>query len=205
MEVIIGLSLLAMLLTTLFFWYKNLNLQKGHLSKVRGPLLEERYAFQRLNASLPTASTPFFGKQGNLAFCFDNGPNSIPELSGTVLGHLFFDEKQKCLCLGIWPKPNRDIQTKDPFKTLILLDSVENCEFSFYHPPDLFKKTVDPEQVGRVVPKEGWQNEWKLSYKSLPALVKISVSRNFSNDLKIRSFEYCFDLPSFILLPKAKS
>jgi len=203
-EVIVSLSLLSVLLGTLFFWYRSFTRQKEEFNRLKWPLMEERYAHQRLNYILPTAESPFFTTldKKDLVFIFDRGPSIAPELSGKVLARLYHDPIQKCLCLGIWPKPTQKNNLRSPSQSLILLDGVSECSFEFYHPPDPFRKPVDPEEVGKLKPREGWQREWKSSFHTLPALVKIHITRDPAKGIKEHSFDYVFDLPVTLIYPK---
>ena len=193
-EVIVSLGLLSLLLSTLFFWYHSLNKQKEDYNHLKGPLMEERYAYQRLQHILNKADCSLFATEsGSLVFVFDRGPSPLSDLSGQVLGRLYYDAIHQSLCLGVWPHPKSE--KTDPSQTCILLDGVEACSFAFYSPPDPFKKPVDPEEVGNARPTEGWQDEWKSSYKTLPALIKISIARDESKGIKEHTFDYLFDLP----------
>ncbi len=53
-ETMICLSLLSLLLGSLFFWYQHISIQKSKLHAVKWPILEERFAQQRLNTVLRT-------------------------------------------------------------------------------------------------------------------------------------------------------
>lgn len=199
-EMIVCLGLLSLLLSTLFYWYHSLTKQKEQFNALKGPIMEERYAHQRLQNILPKGEQPFFTDADHgLVFLFDNGLDLHPELSGKVLGRLYYDKSTQCLCLGIWPKPEKEQSLKTPCETLILLDDVSECIFEFYHPPDLFKKPVDPEQVGKPRPSEGWQGTWQVGYHALPALIKLTITHGKN------TFVYCFDLPVTIIYPREKT
>ncbi|MCC5831946.1 MAG: DUF1494 domain-containing protein [Chlamydiales bacterium] len=192
-EVLITLTLLTLLLSTLFGWYRHLTKQKGELEKIKRPYLEERFVRQRLEQILPKAQLPFLGEKSAIVFRFDRGITDDPKLSGTVLGRLYHDPARKTLCLGVWPNPVNREAILSPSLTLTLLDQVDQPEFRYYSPPDPFKKPVDPEQVGKPRPKEGWQSEWR--YDKLPAFVHMV----FSHDGKER--EFYFDLNQPIIYP----
>lgn len=187
-EVLVCLGLLSLLLSTLFSWYYTLSQQKAEFNTLKAPLMEERYAHQRLQQILPTVNTPFFSTEDGLVFIFDRGLCVIPELSGKVLGRLYHDPLTHRLCLGIWPYPTHHEVLQEPSQTLILLDGVIGCSFEFYYPPDPFRNKVNPSPIGTSTPLEGWQNQWKKSYNRLPALVKITITRE-------HTFQYVFDLP----------
>lgn len=204
-ETIVCLGLVAVLLSCLSFWYRSVSQQKAAFNLLKGPLLEERYAHQRLQRILPTAELPFFTVESDksLVFIFDRGPFVHPKLSGKVLGRLFFDEAGQRLCLGVWPYPQGDEPRYSPSQTTVLLDGVKDCRFAFYSPPDLFKKPVDPEYVGKPCPHDGWQSEWLRSYATLPALVKVTVTRDkTARGAKSHTIDYELDLPIGILYPE---
>ncbi len=203
-ETIVCLGLVALLLSSLSFWYRSVTHQKHLFNKLKGPLMEERYAQQRLQRILSNVGRPFFTSTSDksLLFIFDRGPFEHPKLSGKVLGRLYFDEPSNSLCLGIWPYPDKDHPEYHPSQTVVLLDGVAQCYFSFYSPPDLFQKPVDPEEVGHPRPREGWQDEWLNSYDTMPALVKVVIERDLAKGIKGHTIEYQFDLPYAILFPK---
>lgn len=192
-EVLISLSLLALLLSTLFGWYSHLTKQKGELEKIRGPYLEERSACLRLEHILSKAKAPLLGDGSSMAFRFDRGISANTKLSDTVLGKLYHDPIRKTLCLGVWPLPVDGEAILTPSLSLTLLDHVDQPEFWYYSPPDPFKKPVDPEQIGKPRPKEGWQSEWM--YDKLPAFIQMV----FLHEGKER--EFYFDLNQPIIYP----
>ncbi len=192
-EVLISLTLLALLLSTLFVWYNQMTRQKTALDKLKRPYLEERFAWQRLERILPQARAPFLGRESFLVFRFDRGVAIDPKLSHTILGKLYHDPSRRTLCLGIWPDFENGEAVFNPSLTLTLLDQVDDFHMEFYSPPDPFKKPVDPEQVGKPRPQEGWQSEWR--YDKLPAFVHML----FQHDGKQR--ELYFDLNQPIIYP----
>jgi hypothetical protein len=202
-EIIVCIGLLSLLLSTLFYWYHSFTKQKAEFNHLKGPLMEERYAHQRLQHILPTAELPFFTTNNNsLVFIFDRGPSDHPLLSGKILGRLSFDPNLQCLSLGIWPKPDKENPHKSPSQSWILLDGITTCTFEFYNPPDPFQKVVDPKEVGKLHPRVGWQNEWRADYRKLPALVKLCITRPRDKELKEHTIEYLFDLHSLIIYPQ---
>lgn len=202
-EVLIALGLLSLLLSSLFFWYRNLSSCHSKLNHIKSPLQEERYVLQRLQKILPKAELPFFqSDQGSLVFVFDRGVAPNPALSGKVLARLYYDQSIQGLCLGLWPEPPKEGSFSE---TLLLLDHIKKAKISYYHPPDPFKKPVSPEEVGKLRPKEGWQKEWKIEYDSLPSFVKVKLKRDPLPGLEKegdRTIELCFDLMQPIVYPK---
>src|ERR1700733_15857780 len=161
-EVIVSLGLLSLLLSTLFFWYHSLSKQKETFNRLKWPLMEERYAHQRLQHILPKPELPIFTlhPDGDLVFTFDRGLSVYPDLSGRVLARLYYDPTAYAICLGIWPCPALHKQPlESPSQTLVLLDGVTECSFHLYSPPDPFRKPVDPEEVGKSRPTDGWQQK----------------------------------------------
>jgi hypothetical protein len=201
-EVVISLGLLTLLLSTLFFWYRSLMQQKYELAALKSPLVEEKYAEQRLNHILTRSQLPLFSTypDHSLVFLFDRGICPQPDLSGKVLGRLFFEESKKSLYLGVWPDPAKNKES--PCQTTLLLDKVNKCDFMFYYPPDPFKKTVSPEEVGKPKPREGWQAAWKEGYRIQPAMIKITIERDVKINGKNHVCEYVFDLPLPIIYPQ---
>ena len=205
-EVIICLTLFSFLLSTLFFWYRSFSKQKETFQQLKWPLMEERYAFQRLQTMIPSAQSPLFSAdaESGLVFIFNRGAWQDPELSDTVLARLYLDTQHASLCLGIWPDPTKDEEpTRSPSQTMVLLEGVTQLSFKFYCPPNPFKKPVDPEEVGNPRPKERWQSNWQADYHKLPALVKVIITRKSCTSLDERTIKYTFDLPETIVIPKS--
>ncbi|MCB1180725.1 MAG: DUF1494 domain-containing protein [Chlamydiia bacterium] len=182
-EVILSLTLIALLLSTLLFWYNHLLSLRTERETQQMISLQTHLLHQRLKRILPKATaTHFFTTSTDetllngqsLIFTFDNGPQSEPRLSDEVLGRLYLNTHTKTLCLGIWPIPEHG---KDPHLTLSLLDHVEHLAFEFYFPPDPFRLIVSPDKVGEKVPKIGWQKNWDSGYCMLPALIKMVVTK----------------------------
>jgi prepilin-type N-terminal cleavage/methylation domain-containing protein len=208
-EMVIALGLLSLLLSTLLFWYHSLTQKKTEFNRLKGPLMEERYAYQRLQNLLPKAELPLFTIElgGGVLFVFDKGVDVKPELSGRVVAYLYHDEATHSLCLSLWPYSMlSETPSVPPPPILIspLLNGVEACSFHFYLPPDPFRQPVNPEEVGRVRPSEGWQQRWADEYNKLPAMVKICITRNAQEGCPLHTFEYLFDLPLPVIYPKPR-
>lgn len=200
-EVVISLGLFAVLLTSLTLWHRTLTQQKSEIEHLKAPLLEKRYLSQRLQAILPQAEAPFFSHDPTaLVFLFNRGPWKDPKLSGKVLGKLFYHPQERTLSLTIWPSPfQEEGPREEPTQTFILLDRVDYVAFSFFHPPDPFKKPVSPEEIGQTKPQEGWQELWLLPYHQLPSLVKLTYQRE-GEELT----ELLFDLHAKVIYPSEK-
>lgn len=195
-ETAIALLFLSLLLSTLFVWYRHLSFQKKDQGVYEREVTDERYCDQQMMNLLPKCQLKpsFFTTDedqktvlgSSVVFYFDAGAQAESALSGTVLGRLYLDRKTKTLAVGIWPA-GKEIT---PCQTRKLLEGVESATFFFYAPPDPFKLTVSPEAIGGLTPKEGWQEEWKKEYRTLPAMVKVVLVRTSG-----RSVELLYDLP----------
>ncbi len=202
-EVVISMGLIVLLISSLFFWYRAISKQRQDFSQLLGPLMEERYAYQRLQQLFSSVEMPLFtASDGGLVFIFDRGLFPQPELSGKVLGRIYYDAPQRCLCLGLWPYPMGNPLPTIPSQAIILLDRIDHFQIEFYQPPDLFKKPVDPETVGTPRPQERWQNSWLSSYTHPPAMIKLTITREEIHPVKEHTLEYRFALPSLVFYPK---
>lgn len=196
-ETMICLTLLSLLLGSLFFWYQHLSIQKSQLHAVKWPILEERFAQQRLDTILRTIQKELFfaPEKDQMFFLFQRGSHPEPLLAGKVLGCLFYDENNRSIYLRIWPNPVEGDVLEEPTQVLKILDRIDHAEFKFYQPEDRFKLAVAPGEVGKEKPVAGWQLFWKKEYATLPALIKIELLRNG------HKVEYLFDLDQPILYP----
>lgn len=196
-EVVICIALFTLLLNSLFGWYRHLNDKKRVLEKENSHLVEKRYFLQRLNNIIPCATTPFFYEDG-LVFKFDRGLHENPALSNIILCKIYRDTKSNTLFISIWPDPEKKF-SHEPNQIFPLLDNVTELEFSYYFPPNPFKKGVDPEHVGKNIPKEGWQKTWLYDYGVLPAIVQMNFTHCGEKQ------ELLFDLNHPIIYPKEPS
>lgn len=182
-EVLIALSLISILITALFVGYNHMTSSKLSFRKKEWTRLEQRYCHQRLDKILSSCEGPFFTSSerqahlaaGSLVFTFDRGVAQEPELSGRVLGRLYFDPQAHCLMLGVWPLVPSDLS-----ETYILLDSIQSCSMEFYQPPS-FETPVQH-------PTVGWHRSWDATH--LPALCKIEIER------EQKKHTFAFDLGS---------
>lgn len=187
LEALITLFLLGFMLTTLLFWVKSFSIENIIQEKVQRKKEQEKNLCRHLLRALSKSKDLFFSSQdsnhGNsLIFTFDNGPNLEPLLSDKVLGRIFIDKASATLCLAIWPWiPDKKLT--EPCHVTPLMEQVESVEYSFFYPPDPFKKPVSPEEVGKDKPKEGWQELWKKEYNELPYFIKIKISKKDGREI----------------------
>ncbi len=177
-ELLISLSLLTLLLSTLFFWYRHHTVQKNKIEKLKHPYLEERYLWQRLDHIVLAAESPVLGDSSTLVFRFDRGVSRDPKLSDRVVGKIYHDPGTRTLCLGVWPDFEDSKAVTEPSLSLTLLDEVDELKLRFYSPPNPFKKVVDPDQVGNPRPQDGWQSVW--TFKQVPAFVHMTLTRGIN-------------------------
>lgn len=178
-EILISVTLLALLTSSLFYSYRKINFEKKEASHLLKPLLEERYAdiklFRFLSKAQFEQETLFYTQDNHLFFIFDHGAHKEPLLSGSVLGHLYWEKKTETIYLEVRPHPQSGKET--PFLTYEILPHVQDLSFNFYYPPTDPKKIVDPKTVGDTIPQIGWQEEWKKGYHVLPTFIKVLVKR----------------------------
>lgn len=183
LEVVIALSLLSLLLTTLFSVYAtlqraDLSLQEIHNQQLKSRSLEIQLK-NALVCSLPVEKekTYFFTEDlfghPSLIFSYDRGPQTDPFLSGVVLGRLYLSQNQE-LVLTTWPDPCRKEACGYCFEE-ILAEGVESLQFLFYAPPNK-QLVVETEEAGaKKHPAPGLSSTWEKSYEFLPPLVQIHL------------------------------
>lgn len=184
-EVLISMALTILAITTLLYFYYQVDEVNRSIEKVQEESFQSRYLEGRLAAVLPKIigendlSKDFIfattdGKSGltkggtsTLLFMYDNGVDLNPDFSNHVLGRLYVSERGD-LMLAMWPAPARWRSDQPvPMRKELLFEGVEEIAFGFFVPPQKDKKTK--------VEGEGWIDEWKNEYKQLPALVSIDL------------------------------
>jgi len=152
LEVMIGLALTAILLTTLFSCFRELMQARSHLAKIR----QEKHWEYVLNVRLGQifeavhAGDVFVTEPPKtLHFAFDNGLDADPKFCNELEGFLSVN-KEKEFCLVIQSKGGEE-------RKEVFAKNCANCSIHFFDP--ISKK---------------WKEEWNLNY--LPPIVKIAVS-----------------------------
>lgn len=209
LELLIAMTLTALILMTLSFFYRSTIMIGYDLDKIKVRQFYLRYAENRLVDVIPKI-LPKKGKSNeflfysldsndsdiskpgsrNLLFTFDNGVSLNKPFSNQVIGRLFLDPEGR-LILAYWPIPSRwESNEPIPVKKEILLEKVDNLTFEFFVPPENKednKKT--PKSTPSPEPKGAWtQENWLKDYDSLPAMVNIHVI--LEGDEKVRTFSY---------------
>lgn len=191
LEVVISLTLLTLLMGTLFSVYRMVSASETALEKRQEAGFLNRYLAVRLEAVIGHAA-PFESKdkifftdrapivQGeSLVLLYESGCDLDPLFSSYALGRLFVDEKGR-LVLASWPNPYLKDSPKEPMRQEILLEGVKEMRLFFWVPKEP-GKMVETESVGvggTDKPLGGqWIQGWQKSWKSLPLLVKVEIER----------------------------
>lgn len=201
-EMLISMALVAMLLSTLSFFFYQISTLTREAEKQQKKAFRLHYAESRLASILPKAISPndpqndfvlftstgadSLFKQGSpqLLFSYDSCVNLVdPLFSNHVLALLFLDSSGN-LTLATTPSPRKWEKGQPPQVVReLLLEKVEAMEFAFYVPP---KQEGNPEVKAKKLPKGVTQESpeasgtyianWKASYYRLPAIIKITLT-----------------------------
>jgi len=176
LEVLIALSLTTIILTTLSFFYLQIDTLNRESERVQIESFKRRFLQYRLTQIFPQTLT-FKGRnedisfffsstfseglflQGteSLVFAYDNCVNLDTTFAAEVLARLYVDLEGR-FCLGIWPAPKRWAENElPPMKKEILFEGVEMLKFQFFIPPnkgDLkFLEKSSDKKTEKVPPK----------------------------------------------------
>jgi type II secretory pathway component PulJ len=194
LETLIAISLLALLLTIVFSFFRELSVlsqvtEQKQKESFRMRYVETRLAFifERLvNENETTRKFYFFtqpthsqiSSSPSLIFTFNNGVRPDPNFSSDVLGRLYVD-LDKRLTLVTWP-----IYTLQPHAYMqkeILLENVVGLRYEFYAAPERISnenavKGSGENKPGETKPqRDRWQSEWPKSHKQMPSIIKITL------------------------------
>lgn len=189
LEMLVAMTILAVVLSLVFGFYRELGLLSTQMEKTQQQSFHERYLELRLiylfshlaeEKSKNQKTTDFYfytapPEQGisnfpSLIFSYDNGPRLDPAFSSYVLARLFVDNKQR-LCIATWPLPVS--KEAPPMQKEVLMENITAMSFQFF---SAYKNTeTDPKKVDpkKEFPPEGWQDTWRISYERMPAIIKI--------------------------------
>lgn len=202
LEVLIALSLTAILLTFFFsFFVQSVKIEKT-LDQARMAISSRNHLQTRLQSilnSLVRGSecyfyTKQFEKESSLSLVviFDNGIDPDPLFSGTVRGRIFIDE-EKNLCLVTWPLNK---MKNRPWRKEILMTSVDHFEFEF-----LGKKiALEKGKAHSINGELAWRTSWPKGMLEIPSLIRLRVQEK-------ETLRFAFILPSmdpFIVYPGEK-
>lgn len=227
-ELLISMTLTALILTTLFYFYRDIDWLNQDMNKTQREAFRISYLQNRLSDILPNAISPrtadkdfyFFvshetdglikPNNPSLVFTYDFGANRDQKFASTVLGRLYLDTNNN-LSLATLPPP----KTWTPasivkMKQEILAENVESLDFSFYVPPEKDRSKAGNNatkgmyggkaklQTQDVQPKDAWHADWKSEYNQLPALIKINLK--FKNVDKPMTFIYPLPLSDYVIV-----
>lgn len=180
-EILIALSLTAILLTFLFsFFVESAKIEKK-LDTARMAISNRGHLQTRLQTVLtaidrgtaePFLYTKQFEKEKSLSLIalFDNGIDPDPSYSGSIIGRIFIDQ-QKNLCLATWPL---DKNKNRPWRKEILLPHVESLEFEF-----LGKRSATEhgkkEKIRPITATLAWRSFWSITQDDIPSIIRLSV------------------------------
>lgn len=177
-EILIGLSLMAILLSLLFsFMVQSLRVEKK-MEKARSAILERQNLQIRLQdlfttispgAEHPALYTQLFPKEKKISLVtlFDNGIDPDPLFSGIVIGRIYLDELNN-LCLVYWP---RDPFINRHWRKEILISDISDMSFQFLTTDE----NVDLKNSLHI--KAVWLNSWIKGKKGIPSIVRMMIKQ----------------------------
>lgn len=217
LEALIALVLAAVLISTVTFFYGQMNQVDSQITRDQQESFTKRLVENRLAATLQravkasnkefvfltTADAPQYVKPHNdsLIFTYHNNVDMEKALSNEVLGRLFVDNRDR-LVLATWPPPSvwqENSGAPIEVKREVLMNNVDKIEWQFYIPPG--KDQVVEGSTGSQTepsPKNEWRSDWPPSFGQLPAIVKVTVTLKpdlFKNEKVGQKLEMAFPLP----------
>lgn len=183
-EVIIAISLFAILLSVLFGIFSSYIKTDQAITKARGryeKLLLAQVKLQRVFAHTDFTDRDhnyfYLDADGSLVFTYDNSYEIATQFPNTVLAKLYVEDENK-LQLAIWEHSEDHYETvPERFRKDFILDNVSDIEFEFFKAPfiqkDKAKKTkteADPD-----IAQGRWVSTWEKKLKSAPTLLKITL------------------------------
>lgn len=163
LEVIIALVLAAILLSTLFTFYRNLFVTRSQIQtskniSLQRVLTQERLTqiFGKLLSEVEEEKGVIFYTAGHnkalsliLYFAYDNGIDPDPQYCGTVKALLYLSLEKKLTLLTL------------PAREEILLEDVDSLFFAFFD-----------------IKEKSWQNSWVSEAGKLPAMIKLLINED---------------------------
>jgi len=220
LELLIGLTLSIALLTTLSYFYREIDWLGRKGEQLQKENFQMRYLQNRLAQILPFTLSEndlkkefyFFYTSGDLhnllapnlpslVFVFDSGPSLDTQRAHHSLGRLYVD-KQNQLILATWSSPEMwKTQQPSSIHKEILLDHVKGLSFHFYNPPERDRSKIKEQLPQQKIPnseepdrKGEWLSEWRQEYGFLPTMIKVHLVREALAG-KEEKVTYAFPLP----------
>lgn len=171
-EVVIALSILSVLIFTLFSLYRNLSKGEEKLTRSMMKVYEKHQCYavlQRIFSQLQLEEETFYTeadpvkRENALVLKWNNAVQMNPELSGPIEGKIY--SKEGTLYLQ-YLKKNKVLDE------MPLFENVESMNFQFYN-----------------VELNEWMKNWDKQAKSFPAIVKIDFK---TKEKKSLPFEMVF-------------
>jgi len=211
LEVLIASVLTMLLLSTLTYLYREVQVINTQIEKVQKEQFQRAYVQKRLSTVIPKIIAPisqnndfFFytssswdglTKDGapSLVLTFDHGVNLDKDHASNVIGRIFLDP-QGNLCLATWPSPKRWEPGRQPsMKKEILLSNVHSLSFEFYVPPERARDLLVKGEEIKAIPANSWHKEWRQEYRALPPMMRLHVTQ--INQGKSIPISFAFSLP----------
>jgi hypothetical protein len=203
LEALIAMSLSAILITVIVYFYQQLSLINIQMDKAQNEQFQKRFAEYRLNAILPNIAPPsnkdfhFFlspDTQGlfkenspSLVFTFDNTIKLDKKMADLVIGRLYLDRENR-LTLATWPSPKRWKENESPPMTKeVIMEDVTTLKFDFYYPPDKGPLKIVNKQDSKEVTQ-------KKDDRKLPAIITVLIQKQI--DKKIEDISFVYPLPN---------
>jgi hypothetical protein len=183
-EILIGLSLTAILLTFLFsFFVESAKIEKK-LETARMEIGARAHLQTRLQTVLTALCQDqrqfFYTQEEDLYTIFDQGIDPDPLYSGPVSSRIFLDG-EKHLCLATWPLSEEKKGRKE-----ILMSQVDAFEFEF-----LGKPTEKKEKIRPIHGDYAWRTQWPKTELAAPSMIRLKITRNKT------PIEFAFILPAY--------
>lgn len=178
LEVLIGMTLAIVLLSTLSYFYQQVEWLNTEAERAQKESFQMRYVENRLAKIMPqtfseremkkyfyfyTSQAEGLLKSPSLLFTYYNGVKLDSPFSNEVLGRLYLDEQKKQLCMATWPSPKRwKLGEAPPMSKEVLMENVESLAFEFYVAPDRDRsKVIDKKSTAADRKKEEQEDKSK--------------------------------------------
>lgn len=153
LELLIGMALTMLLLSTLTYFYQEIQQLNSAAERTQKEIFQLQYAESRLNGIIPKIlsekknSSPFFFLSNNLnglladnnpslVFHFETGTDLDSSRAVSSLGRLYLD-RQNRLCLATWSDPEDWTSQNPPSAHIeVLMENVRSLQFLFFVAPD---------------------------------------------------------------------
>lgn len=223
LELMIGLTLTAILLSFLSSFFYDMNWINAKVDKQRNENFRNLYVKSRLTQVIPqifgeyTDSSNkkqflFFtdgnlngllaAKSPSLVFLYKTGNDMDGLIAARALGRLYLDPQGR-FCLATLPSPEMwdEAGTTPKAKIQVLFENVSEIQFQFYAPPlrdrsKIIKKEPQQNLELENQHKDVWINEWRREYHQLPPMMRITIKTKEGV-----SKVFAFSLPNSQLLP----